>query len=930
LENFVSRTAAAQIDHLMNGDPGPLQGPDPFVTILERAIYRGPNIFSRRPMVRIRIDLGALEARPTDTLPGFDQALLDLLPGLAHHHCSKGHAGGLVERLAQGTWLGHVAEHVAIELQALAGARVTRGKTRSVAGATGVYDILFEYSDEQAALLAGLHALRLVTGLLPPELRGLSGEHLLPATALDRDAPLEAVVSEIRAVICKSSLGPSTQAIVDAARARGIPVSRLDDRSLLQLGSGRRQRRIRASVTGQTSHVAVELAGDKQLTRQLLRDAALPAPRGVVTRSAEDAVREARRLSRPWVVKPLNANHGRGVTLNVSDETQLMTAFNAASAHSPRVIVEEQLVGDDHRFLVVGGKVVAVARRLPAAVLGDGVSDVAELVALANSDPRRGTGHENVLTRITVDQAVERVLCEQGLSKASVPERGRLVRLRETANLSTGGTAEDCTDDVDPENIFVAEQAAATIGLDVAGIDFLSPDITRPVSETGGGIVEINAAPGLRMHLSPSAGASRDVAGPIVDLLFPRPSASRIPIVAITGTNGKSTTARMVARILREQGKTVGLTSTSGIYIDDRLVKVADASGPKSARMVLSNPTVDVAVLETARGGLLREGLGFDRCDVGCVLNVTEDHLGLKGINSVQDLANVKSVVVEAVTRRGWSVLNADDPLTRRMERHARGRICWFSMSAPDGFMREHIDAGGMAVTREVEAGKGTVILYRDGERQAVVAVEDVPATFGGAAAFNCENALAATAVAAALGVDGTVIATALSSFSTSYAESPGRLNIIERGGVTVVVDYAHNPAAVMALSRYLDTLRRPGRKFIGVYSVPGDRRDEDLVGMGRLAASIFDELVFRETPDGRGRPRGEINAMMSQGALAGGLTADRIHRIVDEAEATMFSLKRARPGDVVVISPSQIEMVWKIVTSYTPETVRDLEPSHG
>jgi cyanophycin synthetase len=890
------------------------------ITVLERAIYRGPNLFSRRPMVRIRVDLGQLEDRPTDTLPGFAAGLLDLLPGLERHHCSLGQAGGLVARLRDGTWLGHVAEHVAIELQNLAGASVTRGKTRSVARRSGVYDILYEYRDEQAALLAGRHALRIVAGLLPPEFAVISGDHVLPPSAIDQGSGLDAMVAEIRAAVRKTSLGPSTQAIVDAARRRGIAVTRLDEQSLIQLGYGRRQRRIRASVTGQTSHVAVEIAGDKHLARQLLREAALPAPRGIVARTLEEALREAKRLKTPLVIKPLNANHGRGVTLNVTAREDIEAAFVAARVHGSRIIVEEQLPGEDYRFLVIGGKVVAVARRLPAQVVGDGVSDVSTLVAQENEDPRRGVGHENVLTRLTVDATVERVLAEQGLGTASVPEAGRVVRLRETANLSTGGTAEDCTDAVHADNIFVAEQVAAIVGLDVAGIDFLSPDISRPVAETGGGVVEVNAAPGLRMHVAPSSGASRDVAGPIIDILCPRPAASRIPIIAVTGTNGKSTTARMVARILREDGKTVGLTTTSGVYIGDRLVRVADASGPKSARMVLANPTVDAAVLETARGGILREGLGFDRCDVGCVLNVTEDHLGIKGIHSVEDLANVKSVVVEAVARRGVSVLNADDPLTRRMACHARGRLCWFSTLGRTGMVDAHIAAGGMAVVREFEEERDTIVLYRDGERCAVVAVGDIPATLGGAAAFNTENALAATAIGSALGVNPAVIAAALSSFSTSYAESPGRLNIVDRGGITVIVDYAHNPAAVTALGKYLSTLRKPGRKIVGTFSVPGDRRDEDLVGMGTLAASIFDELVFRETPDGRGRPQGQINALMSQGALAAGLPPGRVHRVVDEAEATSFSLRLARPGDVVVLSPSQVSMVWDLVNAFEPE----------
>ncbi|WP_249341672.1 cyanophycin synthetase [Sphingomonas sp. 3P27F8] len=668
-----------------------------------------------------------------------------------------------------------------------------------------------------------------------------------------------------------------------------------------------------------TSHIAVETAGNKQLTRQLLRDAALPAPRGIVVRTLADAKAQAPRLTAPLVVKPLNANHGRGVTLNVSNATDLEAAFAAARLHGPRVIIEEQIAGDDHRFLVVGGKVVAVARRLPATVTGDGITDVDALVLRANKDPRRGVGHENVLTRLVIDDAAAAVLAAQGLTRASVPAEGQVVRLRDTANLSTGGTAEDCTDRVHPDNIFVAEQAAAAIGLDVAGIDFLSPDISRTVDQTGGGIVEINAAPGLRMHLAPSSGQARDVAGPIVDHLFPRARDSRIPVIAITGTNGKSTTARMVARIFRDAGMTVGLTSTSGVYINDRLIRSADASGPKSARMVLANPTVDVAVLETARGGILREGLGFDRCDVGCVLNVTEDHLGIKGIDTVDDLANVKSVVVEAVKRRGVSVLNADDRKPRRMQRHARGRICWFSMRPISEELARHIEAGGLAVVREQRGEMENLVLYRDGERHVVTTTNDIPSTQSGAAAFNTENALAATAIAAALAIAPDVIARGLANFTTSYADSPGRLNIVERHGITVIVDYAHNPAAVTALGRYLATLRRPGRRFIGTYSVPGDRRDEDLIGMGKLAASLFDELVFRETPDGRGRPRGEINALMSNGAIEGGLSEDRIHRVVEEGAATLFALRLARPGDVVVISPTQIDMVWQLVNDFGP-----------
>lgn len=890
------------------------------VEILERNIYRGANVYSRRPMARIRVDLGELEAWPSNRLPDFTTRLLNLLPSLESHHCSKGRVGGFVQRLEKGTWLGHVAEHVAIELQVLAGACISRGKTRSVRGRPGTYDILFEYADERAALLAGTHAFRLLSELLPDHLSELRGLSRLPKSKLSADADIQDIIAELAALIRSSAVGPSTKSIVDAARRRGIPVRRLDTQSLLQLGYGSRQKRMRASMTGETAHVAVEIAGDKQLTRTLLADAALPVPRGVVTRTIEECRREAAQMRKPWVVKPLSANHGRGVTLNVQDEGALEAAFAQARAHGPRIIIEEQLPGIDHRFLVVGGKVIAVARRHAAVVVGDGVHDIEHLVAAANDDPRRGMGHENSLTRISIDAAALAVLESQGATPQSIPAAGQVIRIRDTANLSTGGTAEDCTDLVHPENIFIAEQAAATIGLDVAGVDFLSPDISKPVSETGGGIVELNAAPGLRMHLSPSSGEARDVGGAIVDHLFPDARASRIPVIAITGTNGKSTTARMVARILRSTGLTVGLTSTSGVYVNDRLIRAADASGPKSARMVLANPRIDVAVLETARGGILREGLGFDYCDVGCVLNVTEDHMGLKGIDSLEDLANVKSVVVEAVKRCGVSVLNADDPMALLISRRARGRICWFSMHGLDPRLEQHLADGALAVVLEAQGDDQVIFLYDKGKRQQVMSARQIPATQNGAAAFNTANALAATAIASGLRIGIDAIASGLSSFTSSWKDSPGRLNIVESHGVTVIVDYAHNPAAVQALATYLDTLRRPDRRFIGSYSVPGDRRDEDLIGMGRLTARIFDELVFRETPDGRGRPAGEINAMMSRGAIEGGMAADHIHRVIDEMEAARFALNLARPGDVVVLSPTQVDLVWSLVNSFAPQ----------
>jgi cyanophycin synthetase len=901
--------------------------------VIERAVYRGPHLFSLRPMIRIQLDLGTLEEWPTDRLPGFTDRLLDALPGLERHGCSYGEPGGFVRRLRDGTWLGHVIEHVALELQDMAGHPVTRGKTRGVKGRQGVYNILFCYRDEQVGLMAGAHAIRLVASLLPPELARVENWASLHVPEIEEPGSVPAIMAALAKPVAAARLGPTTQALVDAARRRGIPATRLNGQSLVQLGTGSRQRRIRASVTGATSLIGAELAGDKDAAKALLDAAGLPVPRGVVVRSADQAVLEARRLRGPVVMKPLDGNHGRGVTTDIATEEAARAAFELAQGQArganKAVIVERQLPGNDHRVLVIGGKMVACAERVPAQVIGDGTRTISELIAEVNRDPRRGRGHAEVLTRIVPDGAMRTLLAKSGRTLQSVPGAGEVVQLRGTANLSSGGTAIDRTDTIHPENAAIAEQAAAVIGLDVAGIDFLSPDISRPVRETGGGIVEVNAAPGFRMHLQPSEGRPRNVARPVIDALFPRGTESRIAIFAITGTNGKSTTARMTARILTEAGMRVGLTNTSGVYADGRLLLAADASGPKSARMLLRNPTVDAAVLETARGGILREGLGFDRCDVGAVLNVTADHLGLKGIETVDDLARVKSIVAEAVARRGHCVLNADDPMTVRMARHAGGRIVWFSMKggtegveAMSGPLRRHIDEGGLAVVREPGPLGGTLALWRATHREPLLDAADIPATLAGSAEFNIANALAAAAMTIAHGVEVEVVRRALGHFTSSFEESPGRLNIHDAAhGVRVIVDYAHNEAAITALGRLIDTMRPNHGRVYGVVSIPGDRRDEDLLRMGELAAGIFDEIMFREAPDGRGRPAGSINALMTEGALKAGKDPALLHRLPSEEVATQACLEAARPGDLIVIMPSEVERIWNQVVSYQPSS---------
>ncbi|WHU04362.1 cyanophycin synthetase [Sphingomonas sp. NIBR02145] len=890
--------------------------------VLERSVYRGPHLYSVRPMVRIQIDLGELESWPSDRLPCFAEQLTELLPGLANHGCSYREPGGFLRRLHDGTWLGHIIEHVALELQTLAGSAVTRGKTRSVKDRPGVYNILYEYRDEATALAAGAFAIRLIAALLPEGLDTIAGLRMLDAPAIEDVRDVPAMIAALEALLRKTALGPTTRALVEAARARGIPVLRLDDFSLVQLGYGSRQRRLRASITGATAHIAVEIAADKSLTKRLLSEAGLPVPRGTVVRTADAAAEEAARFGYPIVVKPLDGNHGRGVSSDLHSEDAVRSAFDRAAAHSRRVIVEQQVAGNDHRILVVGGKVVAVAERVPARVIGDGLHRIEQLIADVNADPRRGVGHENVLTRIVPDAAMEALLAKSGRTLKSVPMAGEEVVLRETANLSTGGTAVDRTDAIHPDTVAIAEQVAAVVGLDVCGIDFLTSDIARPIAETGGGIVEVNAAPGFRMHLEPSSGTPRDVAGPVIDALFPRPSRSRIPIFAITGTNGKSTTVRMVSRILCEHGLTTGMSTTSGIYIDGRLTQEADASGPKSARAILRHPKVDAAILETARGGILREGLGFDRCDVGAVLNVTPDHLGIKGINTLEDLADVKSVVVESVARRGHSILNADDPMCERIARRARGTPVWFSMfgdTLMPARLRDHVQAGGMAVVRETGSYGGTIVLHRDGERIAVMPAAEIPATIGGIAEFNIENALAAAAMTLAHGVPVETVRRALAGFTSSFEESPGRLNIDDSNGFRVIVDYAHNPASLTALGQVIGKMRERFGRVIGMVSIPGDRRDADIAEMGRLAGAIFDEIVFREAPDGRGRQEGEVTSLMSDAALGSGLAPERIRRIVDEHRAAEACLRMAAPGDLVVLMPTAVERVWRLVLDFEP-----------
>jgi cyanophycin synthetase len=877
----------------------------------DQRTYLGPNLYANFRVIRMTLDLGPLEHHASDTIPGFVDGLLAAVPSLDQHGCSYGSAGGFVRRLREegGTWMGHVLEHVAIELQNLAGARVSFGKTRGT-GVVGQYHVVYEYEEAWVGETAGALALKLLHHLVPVELRG--------GAEVDAEFNLQDELESLIRGAQRRAFGPSTGSLVRAAEERDIPWIRLNAHSLVQFGHGWLQKRIQATVTSETRHIAVEIASDKELTNTIFADIGLPVPRQEAISSEESAVRAARRIGYPVVIKPLDANHGRGVSIGLEDADQVRIAYQQAREHSRTVLVETCIIGFDHRMLVVNGELVAVAKRVPGHVVGDGVHSVAELVDQVNADPRRGIGHEKVLTRLELDHQASRLLEEAGLTAESVIEAGRVFYLRSTGNLSTGGTAVDVTDICHPDNRDMAVRAAAAVGLDVCGVDFLSPDISSSYKEVGGGICEVNAAPGFRMHVAPTEGQPREVAGAVMDMLFPPGTPSRIPIAAITGTNGKTTTTRMLAHIHKMAGATVGMTTTDGVYIDGQRTVEGDMTGPTSARMVLRDPTVQVAVLETARGGLLRAGMGYRNPDVACCLNVSADHLGLGGIDTLEQLAEVKAIPIEVA--RDTVVLNADDPLCVRMAARSVARhICYVTMQPGNPLVREHIRAGGRAVALEAGINGQMMALYDKGAHIPLLWTHLVPATLEGKAVHNVQNAMFAAAMAHAMGVKLDDIRHGLRTFDTSWFQAPGRMNVFDKHGFKVIVDYGHNPAAIDAMCALVDALSAEvhpgsGRKRIVVLAVPGDRRDEDIASIAARAARSFDVFICRRDDNTRGRKEDEVPRLLREGLLAAGVADDAIVIEPEEQKAVERALEMCHPGDLCLVFADKVSRTWKQV----------------
>ena len=879
--------------------------------ILDRSVYVGPSLYARFPVIRLELDLGELEAWPTGRLgSGFVDALGSALPGLGEHGCSYREPGGFFRRMreGEGTWLGHVLEHVAIELQNIAGEAVTFGKTRS-AGPPGVYTVVYEYAQRDEGIAAGELGLRLLCSLLAEPLR--------PADSVPAGWAWPEARDQFIRFAQRRALGPSTASLVRAAEARGIPWLRLNDQSLVQLGHGRYQQRIQATVTGRTPHISVELASDKEETNKILAGLGLPVPQQELVQTETQAVRAARRIGYPVVTKPYNGNHGRGISIRLTSDAEVAHGFGVAREHSRSVIVESFLEGDDHRLLVVNGELVAATRRTPGHVVGDGEHSIAQLIELVNQDPRRGVGHEKVLTRLELDAQAQKMLARAGLPADSVPEAGRAVYLRSTANLSTGGTATDVTDVIHPDNREMAERAVRAIGLDVGGVDFLSKNITESYRKIGGGICEVNAAPGFRMHVAPSEGTARDVAAPVIDMLFPPGAPSRVPIAAITGTNGKTTTARMLAHVTKMAGFTPGLTTTDGVYIDGQRTVAGDMTGPVSARMVLADPQIDIAVLETARGGLLRAGMGVNEVNVGAVLNVQPDHLGLKGIDTLEQLAEVKRIVVEVAT--DCAVLNADDPLVLKMAGYSEAKhICYVTLNPQHTLVREHLRAGGRACALEAGVNGQMITLYDRGGHIPLLWTHLIPATLEGRATHNVQNAMFAAALAFSLGIKLDAIRQGLRTFDATFFQAPGRMNVFNEHPFKVVFDYGHNAHAVAAMADLAQRLDVTGRRIV-VLAGPGDRRDADLVAIARAVAGRFDHYICRRDDALRDRKPDEVPRIQAAALREAGVADAAITIIPDEQEAIAAALDMGQPGDLLLIFADALVRSWKQITKFKP-----------
>ena len=855
---------------------------------------RGPNIWSvqRKKLIQMRLDLEEMEQFPTNKIEGFRERIEAMFPTMIEHRCSEGVPGGFFSRIERGTWMGHVIEHIALEIQTLAGMETGFGRTRETK-TPGVYNVVFSYTEENVGMFAAESAVAIA-------------EALIAGTPYD----LESDIQKMREIRERVRLGPSTGSIVEEAVSRDIPWIRLGTNSLVQLGYGINQMRFQATITCKTSSIAVDIACNKEQTKKMLDAASIPVANGGICVDEDDLDDVIQKIGFPIVIKPLDGNHGKGASINVKTREDAVDGLAYAKKYSHRVIVEKFITGHDFRVLIIDNKLVAAAKREPAHVKGDGKQTIQQLIEETNKDPRRGYGHENVLTQIDVDRDTTDLLEKLNYTLETVPKKGEVVYLKSTANLSTGGTSIDVTDMMHPENIFLCERISRVIGLDICGVDIMAENLTQPLKENGGCILEVNAAPGFRMHLAPSEGLPRNVAAPVIDMLYPPGKPSRIPIIAVTGTNGKTTTTRLLAHIVKNNGFKVGFTTSDGIYVQNHMMEKGDTTGPVSAEYILKDPTVEFAVLETARGGILRSGLGFSRCDIAIITNIQEDHLGLSDIHTLEDLARVKSTVVKSVKKDGWAILNAEDEQCLKIANELSCNIAYFSMDENNPKVKKFSKEGKIVAVYE----NGFITIKKGEWKIRVERATHVPLTMGGKAKFMIANVLAATLASYLQGFKTDDISLSLQTFIPSAAQTPGRMNIFEFKKFKVLIDFAHNAAGYRGVEEYLSSVE--ATKKIGIIAGVGDRRDEDIKECATIAARMFDHIIIRQEKYLRGRTEDEIIGLIMEGIAASG--RDVTHEIISkEVEAIKHAITNAEEGTFITALSDVVTNAIDIVQEY-------------
>ncbi len=862
--------------------------------ILKIQALRGPNIWStqRKKLIQMRLDLEEMEQSPTNKIEGFRERLEAMFPTMIEHRCSEGCRGGFFMRIDKGTWMGHVIEHIALEIQTLAGMDTGFGRTRETK-TPGIYNVVFSYTEENVGLFAAESAVAISEALI---------------SGVDYD--LECDLQKMREIRERVRLGPSTGSIVEEAVNRDIPWIRLGTNSLVQLGYGINQMRFQATITCKTSSIAVDIACNKELTKKMLDMASIPVASGSICVDEEDLTDTINKIGYPIVLKPLDGNHGKGASINVTNWEDAVEGLAYAKKYSHRIIVEKFITGFDFRVLVIDNKLVAAAKRVPAHVVGDEKQTIQELIDTTNLDPRRGYGHENVLTQIDVDRDTEDLLEKLNYTLETIPKKGEIVYLKSTANLSTGGTSVDVTDMMHPENIFLAERISRVIGLDICGVDIMAENLTQPLKENGGVILEVNAAPGFRMHLAPSEGLPRNVAAPVIDMLYPPGKTCRIPIIAVTGTNGKTTTTRLLAHIVKNNGYKVGFTTSDGIYIQNHMMEKGDTTGPISAEYILRDPTVEFAVLETARGGILRSGLGFSRCDIGIITNIQEDHLGISDIHTLDDLARVKSTVVKSVKKDGWAILNADDEQCIKIGTELSCNVAYFSMNEENPLIKKLCSEGKTVAVYE----NGFITIKKGEWKIRIERASHVPLTLGGKAKFMIANVLAATLASYLWGFKTEDISLSLQTFIPSAAQTPGRMNIFEFKKFKVLIDFAHNASGYKGVEEYLQSV--DATKKIGIIAGVGDRRDEDIKECASIAARMFDHIIIRQEKHLRGRTEEEIINLIMEGIAESGKNVT--HEIIKkEVEAIKHAIDNAEEGSFITALSDVVTNAIEIVQEY-------------